>query len=96
MSDAQPRTMCNRHGWWAEGPCKFCTGEIPYHLDTCSIYDYEPRPCTCGAEDKPMHKIECHAEGDTCFGCAHYRGEEDVCEYAEDRDWETYIEQVSR
>lgn len=20
----QPRTMCNKHGWWGEGPCEYC------------------------------------------------------------------------
>lgn len=20
----QPRTMCNRHGWWGIGPCPYC------------------------------------------------------------------------
>ena len=28
-------------------------------------------------------KIVCHATGDRCHGCAHYRGKADVCEYAE-------------
>lgn len=27
-------------------------------------------------------KIVCHAEGDRCLGCAHYRGDADVCEFS--------------
>lgn len=27
-------------------------------------------------------QIICHADGDRCLGCAHYRGEADVCEFA--------------
>src|SRR3546814_9402795 len=27
-------------------------------------------------------KIECHAPGDRCHGCAHYQGKADVCEHA--------------
>ena len=26
-------------------------------------------------------KIVCHAEGDRCFGCAHYLGKADECEF---------------
>jgi len=34
----------------------------------------------------PNRKIICHAEGDRCHGCAHYRGTADVCIYAKPAD----------
>lgn len=37
-------------------------------------------------------KIECHAEGETCYGCPHYFGKQDVCTYAD----EDYRSQVNR
>lgn len=35
------------------------------------------------AQPEQPAKITCHAEGERCHGCAHYRGEADVCEFAE-------------
>ena len=42
------------------------------------------------------HKIVCHAPGDTCLGCGHYRGELSDCEHKQGQIGSEYEKMAER
>ena len=54
--------------------------KLAYNKETHSI---EIVPSHPEQQEGQAHsrKIVCHAEGDRCFGCAHYLGKADECEF---------------
>ena len=91
-------TYCERHtlaasdewkrGWNYARVIQAKFGHTP---DPQDVEPATPPPSPCAAEQATVQetqpveggpKVVCHAEGDRCLGCDHYKGKAPVCKYA--------------